>query len=108
MKGSRLVWQLYSVSIPQASFNERLFEMRHGIIMSALAIGLFALALGYIRADHFTKPLVHMTHVASRMAEGDYDQRYFLTMRVGHSKVKKARYTVSRKALIDQSFVNQF
>lgn len=63
------------VSIPQAGFNERLFEMRDGIIMSALAIGIFALVLGYILANQFTKPLVHMTEVASRMAEGDYEQR---------------------------------
>lgn len=53
------------VSIPQASFNERLFEMRHGIMMSALGIGIFALALGYILANQFTKPLVHMTNVAA-------------------------------------------
>jgi two-component system phosphate regulon sensor histidine kinase PhoR len=49
--------------------------MREGIIVSALAIGLIALAFGFILTNQFTRPLVHMTDVASQMAEGDYEQR---------------------------------
>ncbi len=63
------------VSILKTSYNERLFEMRDGIMTSAIGIGLFALMLGFVLARRFTRPLVHMTNVAARMAEGDYDQR---------------------------------
>jgi two-component system phosphate regulon sensor histidine kinase PhoR len=63
------------VSIPQASINENIYQLRDGILMSALVVGALALMLSYLIATRLSRPLVRMTGVAKSMAEGDYMQR---------------------------------
>lgn len=63
------------VSIPLASINESIYQLRDGILMSALLVGSLALMLSYLFASRLSKPLVRMTEVAKNMAEGDYMQR---------------------------------
>jgi two-component system phosphate regulon sensor histidine kinase PhoR len=63
------------VAVPIVAVEQQLGELRNRIYVSAAVITAFFLVLGFILARGFTRPIVEMTNVASRIARGEYNLR---------------------------------
>jgi two-component system phosphate regulon sensor histidine kinase PhoR len=63
------------VAVPIVAVEQQLEELRNRIYVSAAVITAFFLVLGFILARGFTRPIVEMTNVASRIARGEYNLR---------------------------------
>ncbi|MFT4720948.1 MAG: two-component system phosphate regulon sensor histidine kinase PhoR [Candidatus Azotimanducaceae bacterium] len=63
------------IAVPIVAVEQQLGELRNRIYVSAAVITAFFLVLGFILARGFTRPIVEMTNVASRIARGEYNLR---------------------------------
>ena len=63
------------VAVTIVAVEQQLGELRNRIYVSAAVITAFFLVLGFILARGFTRPIVEMTNVASRIARGEYNLR---------------------------------
>jgi two-component system, OmpR family, phosphate regulon sensor histidine kinase PhoR len=63
------------VSLPLATIDNRLAQLRFIVLLSAGIVALAALILGFYFAKRFTDPLLKMTEAAEAISQGDYERR---------------------------------
>ncbi|NQV68590.1 MAG: HAMP domain-containing protein [Pseudohongiella sp.] len=63
------------VSLPLATIDNRLAQLRLIVLLSAGIVALAALILGFYFAKRFTDPLLKMTEAAEAISQGDYERR---------------------------------
>jgi len=63
------------VAVPTKSVEHQLAQLRNRIYLSAGVITAIFLVVGFLLSRMFTRPIVEITSVASRIADGEFDLR---------------------------------
>ncbi|MCG8380459.1 MAG: cell wall metabolism sensor histidine kinase WalK, partial [Proteobacteria bacterium] len=63
------------LALPLTFVDEQMNALQNRIVISAIAVGLLFLVLGYFLAYRVTRPVTRMTEIARNVAKGEYELR---------------------------------